>query len=325
MKRFVRPFLIAGVSICLLGCVVEEPVVETTETAEPSEPATGTAEAATLSEGFSTPESVLYDPEQDVYYVSNINGAPLDADGNGYISRITAGDHQVIQKWIDGSAEGYDLHAPKGMAILGDELWVSDIDQVRRFARTTGEPRGSIVIEGSTFLNDVAAGSDAIYVSDSGLNAEFQSTGTDQIYRITPSGEVETLATESNLGSPNGVVVIDGEVWVVTFQGNELYRLADGKKTDSVTLPSGGLDGIVVTSDGSLLTSSWEGSAIYKGTSTGPFTAIIEDMPSPADLGFDTKRNLVLIPLFQDDRVEIRPLESTRDTTATTDTTATAQ
>src|SRR3989304_4371092 len=38
--------------------------------------------------GLQTPESVLYDAAEDVYLVSNINGSPTAADGNGFISRI---------------------------------------------------------------------------------------------------------------------------------------------------------------------------------------------------------------------------------------------
>ena len=43
------------------------------------------ARTATI-EGFKTPESVKWDSTQDVYFVSNINGAPNAKDGNGYIS-----------------------------------------------------------------------------------------------------------------------------------------------------------------------------------------------------------------------------------------------
>src|SRR5262249_7581594 len=35
-------------------------------------------------DGFSTPESVLYDADGDVYLVSNINGKPAEADDNGF-------------------------------------------------------------------------------------------------------------------------------------------------------------------------------------------------------------------------------------------------
>ncbi len=40
--------------------------------------------------GMKTPESVRYDPAQDLWFVSNINGNPSQKDGNGFIVRLTA-------------------------------------------------------------------------------------------------------------------------------------------------------------------------------------------------------------------------------------------
>ena len=67
--------------------------------------------------GFSTPESVLHDAASDVYLVSNINGNPLDVDGNGSISRVSFDGTVAQLKWIEGGANGVTLNAPKGMAI----------------------------------------------------------------------------------------------------------------------------------------------------------------------------------------------------------------
>lgn len=37
----------------------------------------------------------------------------------------------------------------------------------------------------------------------------------------------------------------------------------------------------------------------------GQVQRLIAGVPSPADIGLDTKRNRVLIPIFQGDRVEV--------------------
>ncbi|MBW3670471.1 MAG: hypothetical protein KY432_02230 [Acidobacteria bacterium] len=318
-KRFsiLSATILAG--LLVTGCEGEDGTTGTTTvTATGMESSTGTAAdaagPATLSDGFATPESVLYDPADDVYYVSNINGRPLEADGNGYISRISAASHEMEQKWIDGTRDGVELDAPKGMALVGNELWVTDIDRIRRFNKATGQLTGSIPIEGATFLNDLATGADgAAYVSDSGMRAGtsgFEPAGTDAVYRISSGGEVESIASGSELGGPNGLHVSDGEIWGVTFGSNELYRLVDGKKMDVITVPAGGLDGIATAADGDFLISSWEGSAVYKGPAAGPFSPVVEQITSPADIGVDSRRNLLLIPVFQEDRVEIRPLDS---------------
>lgn len=308
-----RTILVQSLIVCLaltLGCAEEAPV-------EPADPGTAeravTEEAgpATLSEGFSTPESVLYDADGDVYYVSNINGAPLEENGRGYISRITASDRNVESRWIDGEADGVTLNAPKGMALVGDELWVTDITTVRRFDRQSGAPRGEIRIEGAMFLNDLAsADGSAAYVSDSGLRASadgFEPTGSDAVYRIDRDGAVEQIASGENMNRPNGLAVRNSEVWVVTFGANELYRLDNGEKADVQNLPAGSLDGLVLLDDGSLLISSWEAGAVFRGRE-GSFETVIENVDSPADIGYDTRRNLVLVPHFMDDQVSIHPL-----------------
>src|SRR2546426_4066753 len=80
-----------------------------------------------VSGGFQTPESIFYEARSDIYLVSNINGDPTAADGNGFISRV-APDGRILElKWIDGTRPGVRLNAPKGMAVAGDTLYVSDI------------------------------------------------------------------------------------------------------------------------------------------------------------------------------------------------------
>lgn len=266
--------------------------------------------------GFKTPECVLYDAEEDVYLVSNINGAPTETNDTGFISKV-APDGKVLElKWIDGASADVTLNAPKGMAIAGDKLYVADITFVRVFDRKTGKPLGKIGAAGATFLNGVAAAPDGtIYVSDSGMKAGkdgFEPTGSDAILRIGTRGTAEPVLKDKSLNGPNGVVADANGVWVVTFSGKELYRVAisgnEGKKEQVQELPSGGLDGLVALPDGSLLVSSWESSTVYRGKPGGTFTPVAKDVKSPAAIGYDTKRSALLIPLFQEDAVVIQAL-----------------
>jgi sugar lactone lactonase YvrE len=259
--------------------------------------------------GFETPESVLYDAEGDRYFVSNINGAPLTADNNGYIAIASPDGKIVTQKWVAGGANKVTLNAPKGLAISGGQIWVSDIDTVRSFDLKTGAAKATIKIAGATFLNDVAAGPDGkVYVADSGLDDKFASTGTDAVY-VIEKGAAKALAKTKDLKGPNGVLVNTAGVWVNTFGAAELYRLGPkGEKLDVTTLPKGKLDGIVTMGD-SLLVSSWEGSAIYKGKPGGTFEAVLSQLSAPADIGFDTKRSRVLVPRFTENTVEAYDLK----------------
>lgn len=260
--------------------------------------------------GLQTPESVLYDEQADIYIVSNINGEPLGADGNGFISRIRPTGEVESLKWIDGAADGVTLNAPKGMALSGDTLFVTDIDSVRAFHRTSGAPLGARGVSGASFLNDLATGPDgALYVTDTGVDASFSPTGTDAIHRFTRSG-AESVAAAPQVAAPNGIVVDGDGIIVVGFGGTAVQRIpsAGGQPTDIATLPAGQLDGVVRTSDGTLLVSSWEGQAVYRVTPDGQVSTVVENVEAPADIGWDSRRHRLLIPLFNGNRIEVREI-----------------
>lgn len=261
--------------------------------------------------GFATPESVFHDPLADVYLVSNINGSPLAADDNGFISVLSPDGQVQILKGIDGAADSVTLNAPKGMAAVGDFLYVTDISTIRRFDRRTGGPRGEVPIRGATFLNDITASDDgSLYFTDSGLKAGpdgLVPSGTDAVYRLRPEGRLDTLARGDELGRPNGIAVSGDSVWVVGYGSGELYRVAAGHKTDVVKLSKGGLDGLIIFT-GEAFVSSWDGQSIFRGKLGGPFEEMLSKLPAPADIGHDLWRNRLLIPLFNDNQVRIVPL-----------------
>jgi len=273
--------------------------------APPAPPAAPTAVATWT--GLSTPESVLYDADADRYLVSNINGKPDGKDNNGFISVLSPDGTTTTPKWIEGGKAKVKLDAPKGMGVVNGVLYVADISVVRMFDLKSGAPKGDVVIPGSTFLNDIATGPDGkVYVSDTGVKTGakgFEATGTDAVY-VIEKGHAKALAKSKDLGGPNGLLVTDKGVVVVTFASGEVFALDDkGQKQDVSKPPTGMLDGVVALGD-SLLVTSWEGSAIYKGTLGGTFEKVLSDQKSPADIGYDTKRGRVLVPHFLEDKVE---------------------
>jgi hypothetical protein len=259
--------------------------------------------------GLATPESVLHDRTADVYLVSNINGAPVDKDDNGFISRVSPHGDVLELKWIDGAAEDVTLNAPKGMAIQGGMLYVADIDCIRWFDRATGAPAGDVCVDGATFLNDVtpAPGGDVLF-TDSGLDAAFGPTGADAVYRLH-EGEVTPVTAGVDLGAPNGVVMAGDDIVVVTFMSGEIFRVgADGTRTDIAGPSELQLDGVVALPDGRLLASSWGSSCVYAVSEDGSMECLVEGVDAPADIGYDETRNRVLIPLFNANEVRIEPI-----------------
>jgi sugar lactone lactonase YvrE len=302
MKRF-------ALSLSLLAAPAFADVAKPQPKPEPAkvEPKKPSA-AITFKDGLATPESVFYDAETDTYLVSNINGAPTDKDNNGYIAELGPDGAVVAAKLIAGGEKGVTLNAPKGMAIIAGVLYVADIDTVRLFDRKTGAAKGEVKVPGATFVNDVSAGPDGkLYVTDSGLTPKFEASGTDALYVIEPGKKpkLKTLLKSKDLPHPNGILATKDTLYVVFFGANELraFDLKGKAKGDTVKLANGGLDGLLLVGE-DFLVSSWDGKVVFRGKPGGDFKAVVTDVTAPADIGFDTKRNRVLVPRFQDNLVE---------------------
>jgi hypothetical protein len=266
--------------------------------------------AESIITNLAGPESALHDPEQDVYFISNINGGLLEADNNGFITRVNAASMTVQTKWIESGKNGARLDAPKGMAIAGDFLYVSDITAVRKFDRRTGAPRGEIALPGATLINDLTTDGTSVFVSDTAVRpaagVTFERTGTDAIWKIS-GDKASRIASGRDLNEPNGIDFANGSLWVVTFRANELYRLNGTEKADIRRLPHGQLDGLIHLADGTPVVTSWIGDAIYRGDGDA-FTPVLKAIDAPADIGYDRKRNRLLVPRSTANEVTIHPL-----------------
>ncbi len=287
------------------------------------EPATADSAATTMaaadtvlpppSEGFKVPESVRYDAALDAYFVSNIDGIPSNKDNNGYIARLDAANPATATVVAQGGQNGVTLHAPKGMAIAGDTLWVADIDALRGFDKNTGAVLATIDLAslGATFLNDVAIAPDGtIYVTDTGIafsaTGEMSHPGKDRIYAIkggTPSVAIES---DSLLTRPNGIAW-DGasnRFVLAGFGGPDISAWIPGEQTVTrLATGPGGYDGLEALPDGRLLVTSWADSALHV-VSGGVLTRLAGSLEAPADIGVDTKRRRVAVPRFNAGRVE---------------------
>jgi len=260
--------------------------------------------------GLATPESVEYFAAEDVYLVTNLNGSPFAADGNGFISKINPDGSVVKLKWIDGEKKDVTLHSPKGAAIVKNNLFVADINQIHVFELPSGKQKKSITIKGSTFLNGITPGDgNSVYVTDSGYNEGFKPSGTDAVYKVWANGKYKTIINDNNMEHPNGILKENKRLVVVSFGSGKVMSINNkGKMVVIHTAPNGGLDGLVSLKNGRYLISSWGSSSIYILDKTGKFNVLEDSLDAPADLGVDTKRNRVLVPLFKQNKLVFLPL-----------------
>ncbi len=297
--------------IVLLGCARDETEATGDSAAGVAAPAEF-SRAASIQGAFKTPESVRFDPTDDVFFVSNINGPPSEKDNNGFVARVRAEGGEIDSlMFIAGGRGGVTLNAPKGLAITGDTLWVTDIDAVRAFDKKTGRAIASYPVRGAVFLNDITTGPDgALYITDTGIriNASGMShPGPDRVFKLTRSGEVSTALQLDSLVGPNGITWDEANqrFIVVSFAGNTIlgWKPGDSAAT-TIATGTGQFDGVERLGDGRILVSSWADSSIYVLDGSALVRAV-PGVASPADIGVDTKRNRVAVPLFEGNRVEL--------------------
>jgi sugar lactone lactonase YvrE len=288
---------IVGCAVVLIGAC------SSGEKREGSGAAGGTPTKTATVSGFQTPESVLWDSTLDVYFVSNINGNPTAKDRNGFISVVDPAGTMRDSTFIKG------LNAPKGMAVIGDTLWVTDIDVIRGFNTRTQAPVATVAIPGSVFLNDITAAPDgSLYITDTAIRFGAQGpehVGIDRIYRVASDRKVSIALESDSLGRPNGITYdrANDRFVVVPFGAGKFFGWKPDQAPTTLATGTGQFDGVEVVGD-AIWVSSWADSSVYR-YADGQGTNVIKGVASPADIGYDAKRKRVLIPLFMGNTVEI--------------------
>ena len=250
------------------------------------------AEQRTIADiGLSNSESARYDVAGDRWLVSNLGAR--GAGNDGFITVVDPDGKVVTPKWIAGGVDGVELRDPLGLIVDGNTVHVADTATVRNFDRITGKPGAVITVPGAVRLNDLAVDAKGtLYVTDSGND---ETPGA--IFRIR-NGKVSAFARrDPALERPNGIAVMaDGNIVHGGRGVNLVIRSPAGRIIREITLPFGRTDGIVALPDGGLLVASQDGHVVYRVPDTGKATIIAKDIPIPAAIGLDTKRNRVVVP-----------------------------
>lgn len=252
-----------------------------------------------FKENCSNPESVYYDPESELIFVSNVSGEGDKKDGVGHISKLNTEGKVLNPKWIKG------LNAPKGMRVHAGKLWVSDIDQVVVIDIEKGMVLKKIDIKGAKFLNDIAIGANGVvYVSD---------TLTSSIHKIE-NGKATVFVTGKIFESPNGLLINRGKLYVAAWGLTtdwstkilgRLYSIdLSNKSIKMITKePLGNLDGLEIDTKGNFIISDWVSGKIYKVNAEGESKVIYSGMKGLADIGIIPKKNQILIPYMLNNKV----------------------
>jgi len=230
---------------------------------------------------LAVPESVLPDNQQDVLYVSLVNGNPWDADGKGGVAIVNKEGKIINDHLITG------LNAPKGLGKWNNKLYVADITEVVVIDIAAKKIESRIAVPGAQNLNDISIDSKGIvYVSDSKGN---------QIYRIQ-NGKAEVYI--SNLPSVNGVKAIGNDLYMVTAK--DIYKAGPDKKLVKIGELEHGGDGIEPVGNGDFIVTSWSGYMyyLYKDGKKDLLLDTHEQHKNTADIGYDAAKRIIYVPTF---------------------------
>ncbi len=247
---------------------------------------------------FKIPESVLYDAERDVLYVSSFDRVEASHAGRGFISRVKT-DGQIEElKWVTG------LDGPCGMGIHGDTLYVVEGFRGNLVAIDipTGKVTGRHSMPGAQFVNDlVIDDSGTVFASNTS-----RSLSASDIFAFQ-DGKAEVWKTGDDLHRTNGLFLHDGDIFAGSTGDGLLKRvdLATGHTRVVTSFGAGVIDGIRVDNDGNYLVSHWEGQ-VYRVSPSGKVVEILDLTPTGwncADFEFIKNENLLIIPTFMGNRV----------------------
>lgn len=257
--------------------------------------------------GLAQPESVVQDPATGSIYVTNIAGAIMQKDGNGFIARLRPDGTIIEREWVKG------LNAPTGMALHDRTLFVADVDELIEINVASGEIAKRHEAKGAVFLNDVAVGEDGtVYVSDTPMNT---------IWRLK-DGTLEPWLANDALNGPNGLLPQGDKLIVASFgklpgegQKQELGGLLVVDLEDqSVSKlgsgePIGNLDGLQLLQPGVYLVTDWAAGVLYRVDAKGKADRLIKLSKGSADLIYLPDKKIVLIPIMLNNSLVAYALE----------------
>lgn len=157
---------------------------------------------------FDAPDQAVWHAPSQSWFVSNLGGGiSLKQDNYGWISRTDV-DGKVIEPFWIGKAEG--MHAPSGMIITDEQLYVCDRDGVYEIDIAAAEVTRFFELPTGEFINDIArAANGDLYISDFFGN---------KLYKIpATTREPEVWLETERLEAPDGLYMEKGRLIVASW------------------------------------------------------------------------------------------------------------
>ncbi|TDN85898.1 hypothetical protein DET49_11660 [Salegentibacter sp. 24] len=247
-------------------------------------------------EGFSHPESVIFNEDKSEYYISNMADG---VEGDGFISRVSAEGEITELKWIDG------LKDPKGLLMVGDKLYVTNNTELIEISIEDSEITKRIEVEDAKSLNDITLDAHGnIFISDSGKSAIYLMPGDNPNMMIPENkkGEVFEYLNSTNLEYVNGLYAHKDNLYVAAWgenqDGNFIKVNMDTRKIEKLSKEGiGNLDGVQPVGEDAFYLSDWATGKIYLTGKNGKIKEVLTSEKSAGDIFFDPGKNQLVLPM----------------------------
>ena len=259
------------------------------------------------------PQSFIAHPSGEAYFIANANGEPGVADNNGFISKLNRDGELLDRHFIQGGHTDTILHSPNGMAIVGETLYVADLDNIRGFHTQSG--KATVTVSLSPFhveeLTDlIADGAGQLFVLD---------TAGAAIYQIDTHHDhaVSLYLQHEDLASPRGLAVHprSGRLVVVSLDKGTVMEIAEDRTIAEVISNSfftgrfRSLSGIDFDQFGSMYLSDMTAGKIWRVHPDRSMQVIAEFLISPCTVKIDRRNHMILVPYLYANGAEMNGLE----------------
>jgi hypothetical protein len=260
-------------------------------------------------EGFNSPESMIVNKSD--LYVTNVGKElnPTLKDGDGFVSKLTLEGKVENLNFISG------LDAPKGMGILGNTLYIADINTLKGFDLKTKKEVFSLVFEGVNFLNDITVkDSNTLFIGASDVGAIYEVDVSNKSYE-----KLMDFTTANGLFYEDGILYAAklGSSAKTMFDGKgKLYKidLENNNKLTRLASFEGVLDGVHKVGN-KVYVSDWGNSKktgivrIYDLKTKKESVLKLEPFMGAADFWIDEKSNKLYLPQMIGGKISIIELE----------------
>jgi len=244
-------------------------------------------------------ESVIYDAKTNLLYVS-IQAEKGIKDGS------------IATLSLDGVVKNTNfttgLIDPKGMAIVENRLYVSDVMDLVEIDIKTGKILKKYSSAKVQYFNDVTADKKGnVYVSDMHASS---------IYKLDKQKNFTEWIASPELESPNGLLAVGTEMviggWGYFSDGQSLtapkgHLLKMDMKTKKISKitpkPLGNIDGIQLYGKNSYIVSDWKDGKVMKVYKNGTWEEMLDTERGAADFVILAKKKLLILPLNKQNKL----------------------